>query len=167
MTMETYHLPIDQHLHDICTKAGLGVMAGVLSVVRDRETVEDATLLSCSSEDVTAFYEMYIGPAIDHVERRLLGEDYTLTSTEHQLCDNCGIADDGGFVLSGCRGSATGAHHWITPDEDSLAAHLLPGERTDDELMRHLALGHGIDANTYNEGDDLDDRHVREHKERD
>lgn len=62
---------VAQHIEDICTEAGLGVMEGIFTVIRDREQVTDEQLLALHSGDVTEWYEASLAPAIDSIEEDL------------------------------------------------------------------------------------------------
>lgn len=52
--------------------AGLGVAAGMLEVVADREAVTAEALDALTPEDVTHLYDAFIGPAVDRIEQHLL-----------------------------------------------------------------------------------------------
>lgn len=64
----------EQAIVDKCNEAGLQVMAQVLFVLHEREGLPAATLDAITSEDIAALYEGFIEPAIDNVERSLLGD---------------------------------------------------------------------------------------------
>lgn len=65
--------PLAEHLHKICKEAELGVMEDIFVVLRDREAFEDDFLLQLTAEDVTTFYDDFVGPAIDKIEGALEG----------------------------------------------------------------------------------------------
>ena len=60
---------------DAFEQAGLGIMREVFSVLYDRETVPETVLDAVTPEDVTEFYEGFIGPAIDKIENTLLEDN--------------------------------------------------------------------------------------------
>jgi hypothetical protein len=66
--------PVQEHIETICEEAMLGVMVQVLEIVRDREEVPEESLLGLDADDVTEMYEGWIGPAIDRLEKSLLGD---------------------------------------------------------------------------------------------
>lgn len=57
----------------LAREAGLEIMgsAGVLGILRNRETVNADTLLNLTPDDITDLYNDHIGPAIDAVEHQL------------------------------------------------------------------------------------------------
>lgn len=61
-------------LDDIANQAYLEVMgsAGVLGILRNREMISEARLLSLTATEVTDLYFTYIAPAIDKVEAALM-----------------------------------------------------------------------------------------------
>ena len=66
--------PAQKHIETICEEAGLGVMVQVFEIVRDREEVPEEAILGLDAEDVTQLYDAWIGPAIDNVEKSMLGD---------------------------------------------------------------------------------------------
>lgn len=62
------------HLAAIAAEAGLEVMDQILGIVSDREEVPDEVLLRLTADDMTALYEGFVGPAVDRVEKSLLGD---------------------------------------------------------------------------------------------
>lgn len=64
----------EQAIIDKCDEAGLQIMAQVLFVLHERETVPSEALDALTAEDITEFYEGYLTRAIDDIERSLLGD---------------------------------------------------------------------------------------------
>lgn len=62
---------IDEHLDRISKEAGLEVMADILGILYNRETVTHERLLKLTAEDVEDLYDRYVGPAIDDIEDAL------------------------------------------------------------------------------------------------
>jgi hypothetical protein len=67
----------EQDIINKCDEAGLQVMAQVLFVLHDREVLPAAALDAITPEDITEFYEGFIGPAIDKIEESLAEEHGT------------------------------------------------------------------------------------------
>lgn len=63
---------VTAHIQRICKEAGLGSMAEVLVFITDRDNVADSTLLAMTETDITAFYDICIGPAVDQIEDILI-----------------------------------------------------------------------------------------------
>lgn len=57
--------------------AGLEVVGEIVGIVRNRETVPDATLDRIGVDDVQHIYDAFIGPTVDAVEDYLLAGDRT------------------------------------------------------------------------------------------
>ena len=63
------------HLEKVCAEAGLETMADILDIVRNREEVLDARLEELTADDITDMYDSWVGPAVDGIERSLLGDE--------------------------------------------------------------------------------------------
>lgn len=64
---------VAEHIANICEQAGLQIMEQVLDVVMDREEVTTERLLGLTADDIYPLYEAWVGPAVDDVEKSLLG----------------------------------------------------------------------------------------------
>jgi hypothetical protein len=62
---------VTQHLNQIAKTAYYEVMdgdAGILGILRNRETLTDAQLLALTPDDLESFYNAFVGPAVDRIE---------------------------------------------------------------------------------------------------
>lgn len=64
----------EQDIIDKCEQAGAGIMVHVLSILMDRGEVGAAAIEALTPEDIVEHYDAWIGPAIDNMERSLLGD---------------------------------------------------------------------------------------------
>lgn len=49
-------------------EAGLGIMAEVITVLADREVIPEKVLADLDADDLTDYYNSFIGPAIDAIQ---------------------------------------------------------------------------------------------------
>lgn len=112
---------VQSHIAAICDDAGLPAMTGILQVVSDRENATGRQLLSLTSDQITAMYEEFAGPAIDDLEQELLDSS----------CRACGDPIDDGEGSDGYCGNCADARscsecgELISDDlEDIPASHL-------------------------------------------
>jgi len=57
-----------EHLERISREAGLEVMADILGILLNRETVSEGFFHDLVADDVEELYTNFIGPAIDRIE---------------------------------------------------------------------------------------------------
>lgn len=64
----------EQAIIDKCEQVGAGIMVHVLSILMDRGEIGAAAIEALTPEDIVEHYDAWIGPAIDNMERSLLGD---------------------------------------------------------------------------------------------
>jgi len=132
--------PVTLHVEAVCKEAGLGTMAEIIGIVRDREQIEDDELLSITAETITRWYESFIAPGIDQIENEILDEEIEeVAGVTKARCAECGKAGKEPVLFNARTGDqiewdAPGGHV-IANVIDSYPSHLYLGTKDGAKFM--------------------------------
>lgn len=156
------------HIAQVCTEAGLPMMAGVLQVVTDRGYVYPETLDNLTASDVERLYSDHIGPAVDDVETAVetrrdggssASEPAQVRDHLSAICEEAGLPVMVGFFdVVVDRGDATGQQLLTLTSSDVAAMYdgiVGPAiDHVDDDLIEGAcrACGASLDDGEGSEG---------------
>lgn len=116
---------VQKHIEQVCKDAGLGVMVQVYEIIQDRESVSTRALLGLTAEVVDEHYNMFVGPAIDEIEKTF--EPRKMTRIVITIPQGDELEDNSDYVnvvANQVREGYTSGHwdaehHWTTEEVES------------------------------------------------